>query len=77
VARIPKLSSTLTRSLGALGHAQASAVAKATRATIAALAQEDHLPGVGDDATRFAPGRAFVRRVRGHNVWLFYRFDAA
>ena len=33
------------------------------------------LPGAGDFETPFAPGRAIVRRVGGHNVWLLYRFD--
>jgi hypothetical protein len=25
--------------------------------------------------TRFGPGRAFVRRVSGRNIWILYRFD--
>jgi hypothetical protein len=33
------------------------------------------LPGGGDFETSFAPGRAYVRRVVGHNLWLLYRFD--
>jgi hypothetical protein len=44
-------------------------------ATVAALADADELPGPGDDETRFGPGRAFVRRVPGRNVWILYRFD--
>ena len=46
-------------------------------ATVAALAEADELPGLGDDETSFGPGRAFVRRVSGRNVWIFYRFDDA
>jgi hypothetical protein len=44
-------------------------------ATVAALANADELPGPGDDETTFGPGRAFVRRVSGRNVWILYRFD--
>lgn len=33
------------------------------------------LPGAGDGETTFGPGRAFVRRVSGRNVWILYRFD--
>ncbi len=39
-----------------------------------ALASAD-LPGPGDFETSFAPGRAFVRRVVGHNLWILYPFD--
>lgn len=44
-------------------------------ATIAALADANELLGAADDETTFAPGRAFVRRVDGRNVWILYRFD--
>lgn len=33
------------------------------------------LPSPGDVETTFAPGRAFVRRVGGQNLWIWYRFD--
>jgi hypothetical protein len=33
------------------------------------------LPGAGDFETPFSPGRAFVRRVVGQNLWTLYRFD--
>jgi hypothetical protein len=52
-----------------------SAGFRAVFAAIAALADADELPGPGDDETGFAPGRAFVRRVGGRNVWILYRFD--
>ena len=51
-------------------------VSRAVFATITALADADALPGAGDYETRFAPGRAYVRRVAASNVWLLYRFDA-
>jgi len=44
-------------------------------AAIGALVKTEQLPGVADDETRFAPTRAYVRRVAGHNVWILYRFD--
>jgi hypothetical protein len=42
---------------------------------IGSLADANDLPAAGDHETVFAPGRAYVRRVVVHNVWLFYRFD--
>jgi hypothetical protein len=48
---------------------------RAVFAAVAALAEADALPGVADDETTFGPGRAFVRRVGGRNVWILYRFD--
>ncbi len=44
-------------------------------AAIGGLAKADRLPGVAHGETRFAPTRAFVRRVTGQNVWILYRFD--
>jgi hypothetical protein len=59
----------------ALGLSPGSAGFRAVFATVAALADADELPGVADDETRFGPGRAFVRRVSGRNVWILYQFD--
>jgi hypothetical protein len=53
-----------------------SATSRAVFSTINALEGAEVLPGVSDYETRFAPGRAHVRRVAGQNVWLLYRFDA-
>jgi len=47
---------------------------RAVFATIGTLEDAD-LPGLVDHETPFAPGRAFVRRVGGQNLWLLYRFD--
>jgi hypothetical protein len=44
--------------------------------TIRAIADADVLPGPIDFETDFAPGRAYVRRVSGQNLWVLYRFDA-
>jgi hypothetical protein len=61
--------------LAAIGVRSKTAAYRAVFATIGALGDADQLPGPGDYETRFAPGRAHVRRVPGHNVWILYRFD--
>ena len=73
--RVAHLSTTFRRSVIELGLQPGSSGFRAVFATVAALANADELPGVGDDETTFAPGRAFVRRVGGRNVWILYRFD--
>ncbi len=73
--RVAKLSTTFRRSVIELGMAPGSPGFRAVFATVAALANADELPGPGDDETTFGPGRAFVRRVIGRNVWILYRFD--
>jgi hypothetical protein len=72
--RILKISSTFRRSVQRLGVSAGSAAYRALSAAISALAAGD-LPGAGDFETFFSPGRAHVRRVLGHNLWLLYRFD--
>jgi hypothetical protein len=52
-----------------------SAGFRAVFAAVAGLADANELPGPGDDETAFTPGRAFVRRVGGRNIWILYRFD--
>jgi hypothetical protein len=47
---------------------------RAVSAALRALAS-GNLPGGGDYETPFAPAKAYVRRVTGHNFWLLYRFD--
>jgi hypothetical protein len=59
----------------ATGESPCSVGFRAVFATVAALANADELPGAGDEETKFGPGRAFVRRVSGRNVWILYRFD--
>ena len=73
--RVAQLSTTSRRSVIAVGLVPGSPGFRAVFATVAALAKADELPGAGDDETMFAPGRAFVRRVSGRNVWVLYRFD--
>jgi hypothetical protein len=43
--------------------------------TLAALSNADTLPGPVDFETSLHPGRAYVRRVPGQNLWILYRFD--
>jgi hypothetical protein len=75
--RVAQLSTTFRRSVIALGLQPGSPAFRAVFATVAALASAGELPGAGDDETAFGPGRAFVRRVTGRNVWILYRFDDA
>lgn len=73
--RIARLSTTFRRSVTELGIPPGSPGFRAVFATLAALVNAEELPGAADDETRFGPGRAFVRRVGGRNVWILYRFD--
>ena len=73
-ARVLGVSTTFRRSVEKLGIAQGSPVYRVVSATMRALASAE-LPAAGDYETAFPPGRAFVRRVGGKNVWILYRFD--
>jgi hypothetical protein len=53
--RVAQLSTTFQRSLIELGLQPGSSGFRAVLATVAALADADELPGVGDDETTFAP----------------------
>jgi hypothetical protein len=61
--------------LNKLGFAAGSVAYRAVFAAIASLSNANDLPAAADVETSFSPGRAYVRRVAGHNVWLLYRFD--
>ena len=74
--RIPRLSASLKRGLLKLGVAPRSARFRAVFATVGALANADTLPAAMDAETVFPPGRAYVRRVAGQNLWVLFRFDA-
>ncbi len=62
--RIPRLSTTFRRTLAAIGVRPNTAPYRAVFAAVGALGDAEALPGLGDYETRFAPGRAHVRRVR-------------
>jgi hypothetical protein len=68
------VSTTFRRSTEKLGVAGGTPAYRAVTAAMRALAS-GQLPGAGDYETAFSPGRAFVRRVVGQNLWLLYRFD--
>ena len=72
--RILRVSTTFRRSVEKLGVRAGSPAYRAVSTTMRALASTN-LPGGGDFETSFAPGRAWVRRVLGQNIWLLYRFD--
>jgi hypothetical protein len=72
--RVPRLSTTFRRRLDTLGVRAGTREYRAVFATISAL-ETGALPGAADHETEFSPGRAYVRRVAGHNLWIPYRFD--
>lgn len=72
--RILRVSTTFRQSVARLGVLAGSPAHRAVSATMRALAASD-LPGGGDFETSFSPGKAYVRRVAGHNLWVVYRFD--
>jgi hypothetical protein len=58
-----------------LGVLPGSPAFRAVFAAVGTLSHSTELPSPMDGETRFAPGKAYVRRVTGHNVWVLYRFD--
>jgi hypothetical protein len=74
VARRVRVSTWYARSAGPIlkrGSPRAHAIGRTTRA----LAAADDLPGPADYEAKSHPvGRAWVRRVGGRNLWLWYRF---
>jgi hypothetical protein len=62
--------------MGKLGLRPGSPAQRGVLATVRAVADAESLPGPVDFETAFAPGRAHVRRVSAHNLWVLYRFDA-
>ena len=77
MARRTRVTTWYARQFGRLiefGSERSLAVAR----TVHALTTADHLPGPSDFAAIAKPvGRAWVRRVTGRNIWLWYRFNDA
>jgi hypothetical protein len=77
VARRTRVTTWYARQFGRLiefGSERSLAVAR----TVHTLTETEHLPGPSDFAAIAKPvGRAWVRRVGGLNIWLWYRFDDA
>src|SRR5262245_41757747 len=75
VARRTRATTWYARQFGRViktGSERSLAVAR----TVQALTASEQLPGPSDfEATRKPLGRAWVRRVGGRNLWLWYRFD--
>lgn len=73
MTRIPKLTRRYLRNAERLAIVPGSARARAVGLTIAALGMEEKLPGPEDTRALVPPtGEAFVRRVPGRNLWLWY-----
>jgi hypothetical protein len=80
VARTPRLSPQFLARRSALGIVKHSPESRAIAATIVALCTSETLPGPGDAMTllELADARGVatvvhVRRVRGLNLWIWYR----
>lgn len=75
VARRTRVTTWYARQFGRViktGSERSLAVAR----TVRTLTSAETLPGASDfEAVRKPVGRAWVRRVGGRNLWLWYRFD--
>lgn len=75
MARRTRVTTWYARQFGRLikfGSERSLAVAR----TVNALTAADELPGPSDFEAREKPvGRAWVRRIGGRNIWLWYRFN--
>jgi hypothetical protein len=77
VARRTRVTTWYARQFGRVvkpGSERAAAVARTVNALVAAV----ELPSSSDfEANEKPVGRAWVRRVGGRNIWLWYRFNDA
>jgi hypothetical protein len=75
VARRTRITTSYARQFGRLikfGSERSLAVAR----SVNALSAAGELPGTSDfEAVEEPVGRAWVRRVGGRNLWLWYRFN--
>ncbi len=62
--------------MGRMRVAAVPARRAAVGAVMRGLGSGADLPSPADTLAEFRPGRAFVRRVPGQNLWVWYRFDA-
>ncbi len=74
--RIARLTAGFQRSRRRLAIATGTSRAQAISAVVRALASAEALPEHTDLEVSFHPGRAFVRRVPKHNLWVWFRIDA-
>ena len=73
--RIPRLNFGFRRAMRTLGIASGTPRSLAVFAAIRTITEAEELPGHVDVRSKFAPGYAHVRRVAGHNLWIWFRFD--
>jgi len=77
MARTARLTPRFLERRTALGITNDTAAAKALARAIAAVAGYAALPSPLDTRAVIPPtGEAYVRRVTGQNLWIWYRFDA-
>jgi hypothetical protein len=73
VTRVLRLTPRYRRNADRLAIAPGSNRGRAVGQTIAALLEAETLPGPGDTLALLPPtGDAFVRRVPGRNLWVWY-----
>ena len=76
MSRIPRLTERFLRSRARLGIRAGSPEGADVSRVIGQLTGADALPGPGDARALMPPtGEAFVRRVPGRNLWIWYRAD--
>lgn len=74
MARQLRLTPRFLTRLRACGVRSGTDVSAAVGATLSALVEAAELPGLLDTRAAIPPtGEALVRRVAGHNLWLWYR----
>jgi hypothetical protein len=79
VARTPRLSQEFLQQRSALGIRRHTPESRALTVVIVALSRAESLPEPGDATTLLEPDKrgvsalVHVRRVPGHNLWVFYR----
>jgi hypothetical protein len=71
--RVLRLTPGFARARAKLGITAGSPRARAVAACISAINDAAVLPGPLDVETEFRPGTAFVRRVGGVNLWVWFR----
>lgn len=76
MSRVLRFDRRYERAAERLGIVPGSKRGRAAAQTIVALLDAEALPGPGDVAAMIPPtATAFVRRVPGRNLWLWYRVE--
>ncbi len=83
LVRLVRLTSGFLAQRGACGAVSGTPAGRALAAALVALGGAEDLPAPGDATTLLKPNErgvsalVHVRRVPGHNLWLWYRIDRA